>query len=157
MQVWYIRALGAIAGFAVWTVFSIPLFTGRPGIREAWDFPSYWSKAIPLLLLLVVTAGYAGRDIPWKLALSVLDGHFLGVALVKQPMTDFGLLPLSLVLLGVPGRRFHVGGIAGPTAEAAVETWRLIISDRFASTFSAPDKPAPAREPLSALPVIGAD
>jgi hypothetical protein len=32
-----------------------------------------------------------------------LAGHFLGVALVKQPMTDFGLLPFSLVLLGVPG------------------------------------------------------
>jgi hypothetical protein len=103
MQVWYIRALGAIAGFVVWTVFSIPLFTGRTGIREAWDFPSYWSKAIPLLLLLVVAAGYAGRDVPLKLALSVLAGHFLGVVLVKQPTTDFGLLPLSLVLIGLPG------------------------------------------------------
>jgi hypothetical protein len=103
MQVWYIRALAAIAGFAVWTVFSIPLFTGRAGIREAWDFPSYWSKAIPLLLLLVVAAGYVSRDVPWKLALSAVAGHFLGVVLVKQPTTDFGLLPLSLVLLGVPG------------------------------------------------------
>ena len=41
-QAWTIRSLTAIAGFAVWTLFSIPLLTGRAGIREAWDFPAYW-------------------------------------------------------------------------------------------------------------------
>lgn len=103
MQVWTIRSLAAIAGFAVWTLFSIPLFTGRPGIREAWDFPAYWHRGIPLLLLLAVAAGYFGKDVPWKFALSAVAGHFLAVALVKQPTTDFGLLPLSLLLLGLPG------------------------------------------------------
>ena len=103
MKVWYIRALAALAAFAVWTALSIPLFTGRAGIREAWDFPSYWSRGILLLLLLLVAAGWASKDVPWKLALSVLAGHFLGVVLVKQPTTDFGLLPLSLVLIGLPG------------------------------------------------------
>lgn len=71
--------------------------------REAWDFPAYWNKGIPLLLLLVAAAGYVSRDVSWKLALSALAGHFLGVVLVKQPTTDFGLLPLSLVLIGLPG------------------------------------------------------
>jgi hypothetical protein len=33
MQAWSIRALAAIVGFALWTMFSIPLFTGRAGLR----------------------------------------------------------------------------------------------------------------------------
>jgi hypothetical protein len=99
MQVWTIRSLTAIAGFAVWTLFSIPLITGRAGIREAWDSPAYF----PLLLLLAAAAGYFSKDVPWKLALWAVAGHFLGVVLVKQPTTDFGLLPLSLLLLGLPG------------------------------------------------------
>jgi hypothetical protein len=103
MQAWTIRALVAIAGFAAWAMFSIPSLTGRAGIHEAWDFPAYWNKAVPILLLLVAAAGYVGRDVPWKLALSALGGHFLGVVLLKPPATDFGLLPLSLLLIGVPG------------------------------------------------------
>jgi hypothetical protein len=103
MQVWYLRALAALGAFAVWTALSIPLFTGRAGIREAWDSPSYWSRGIPLLLLLLVAAGWASKDVPWKLALSAVAGHFLAVVLVRQPTADFGMLPLSLVLLGVPG------------------------------------------------------
>jgi hypothetical protein len=102
-QVWTIRLLTAIAGFAVWTLFSIPLLTGRAGIREAWDFPAYWHVGIPLLLLLAAAAGCFSKDVPWKLALWAVAGHFLGVVLVKQPTTDFGLLPLSLLLLGLPG------------------------------------------------------
>jgi hypothetical protein len=55
------------------------------------------------LLLLGAGAGCFSRDVPWKLALWAVAGHFLGVVLVKQPTSDFGLLPLSLLLLGVPG------------------------------------------------------
>jgi hypothetical protein len=90
-------------GFALLTMFSIPLFTGRAGLREAWDSPAYWNRGIPILLLLIAAAGYVGKDVPWKLALSALAGHFIGVVLVKQPATDLGLLPLSLLLIGVPG------------------------------------------------------
>jgi hypothetical protein len=103
MQAWTIRALAAIAGFAAWTMFSIPWFTGRAGIHEAWDSPAYWNKAVPVLLLLIAAAGYVGRDVPWKLALSALAGHFLGMVLLKPPATDFGLLPLSMLLIGAPG------------------------------------------------------
>jgi hypothetical protein len=103
MQTRYIRLLAAVAGFAVWTLFSMPWFTGRPGIREAWDFPAYWTRGIPLLLLLALAAGCFSKDVPWKPALWALAGHFLGVLVIKQPTTDFGLLPLSLLLLGLPG------------------------------------------------------
>jgi hypothetical protein len=103
MQSLYIRLLAAVAGFAVWTLFSMPLLTGRSGIHEAWDSPAYWNRAVPLLLLLALAAGWFSRDVPWKLALSAVAGHSLAVALVKQPTTDFGLLPLSLLLLGLPG------------------------------------------------------
>ena len=128
-QVWTIRSLTAIAGFAVWTLFSIPLLTGRAGIREAWDFPAYWHVGIPLLLLLAAAAGYFSKDVPWKLALWAVAGHFLGVVLVKQPTTDFGLLPLSLLLLGIARSwRPHAGGLAGPAGAPVGSTGRLIIS-----------------------------
>ena len=102
-QAWTIRSLTALAGFAVWTLFSLPMVTGRAGIREAWDTSAYWHVGVPLLLLLAAAAGYFSRDVPWKLALWAVAGHFLAVALVKQPTADFGLLPLSLLLLGLPG------------------------------------------------------
>ena len=122
MQAWSTRFVAAMAGFAVWTLFSIPLLTGRAGIREAWDFPGYWTKAIPLLLLLVAAAGYVSRDVPWKLALCALAGHFLGVVLVKQPTADFGLLPLSLLLLGVPGLgAFTLAAWLGQSARQLIE------------------------------------
>jgi hypothetical protein len=102
-QAWTIRSLTAMAGFAVWTLFSIPLLTGRAGIREAWDFPACWHRGIPLLLLLAAARGLFQQGVPWKLALRAVAGHFLGVVPVKQPTTDFGLLPLSLLLPRSPG------------------------------------------------------
>lgn len=103
MQVWVNRLLAAGAGFAIWALFSLPMLTGRSGIREAWDFPAYWTAGIPLLVVAVMAVGYIGDDVPWKLALWTLAGHFLGVVLVKQPTAGFGLLPLSLMFLGLPG------------------------------------------------------
>lgn len=103
MRTWVTRLLVAVACFAVWTLFSLPLMTGRSGIREAWDSPAYWKLGIPLLLLLVAAAGAISEDVPWKLSLSTLAGHFLAMVLIKPPGTDFGLLPLSLLLLGLPG------------------------------------------------------
>jgi hypothetical protein len=103
VRVWVSRLVVAVAGFAVWTLFSMQLFTGRSGIHEAWDFPAYWKIGVPLLLLLVAGVGYLSEDAPRTLALWTLAGHFLGVVLIKQPTTDLGLLPLSLILLGLPG------------------------------------------------------
>src|SRR6476659_10148154 len=103
MQVWVARLLVAVAGFAVWTLFSLPPLTGRPGIREAWDSPAYWKFGIASLLLAVAAVGYFSEDAPWKLAFAALAGHLLAMVLIKPAGTDFGLLPLSLLLVGLPG------------------------------------------------------
>ena len=87
MRTWVTRLVVAAAGFAVWALYSLPLLTGRSGIREAWDSPVYWKMGIPLLLLLVAAAGTISEDVPWKLALSTLAGHFLAVVLIKPPKT----------------------------------------------------------------------
>ncbi len=56
-------ALLAVVGFAVWAVFStLPLLTGAPGIREAWDTNAYWSLGLPVLMLSVAAAGVSARS-----------------------------------------------------------------------------------------------
>jgi hypothetical protein len=93
----------AIEAFAIWAFFSaMPLLSGHARIREAWDTSAYWVIGVPLLVLSLGAAGYASEDKPWKLALWTLAGHFLGVLLVSTRGTDFGLLPLALVLIGLP-------------------------------------------------------
>jgi hypothetical protein len=93
----------AAAGFAVWAVFStLPLFTSGRGIREAWDTESYWLIGVPLLLLSVAAAGFATKEAPWKLALWPIAGHFLAMLIVSKPGTDLGLLPVALIVIGLP-------------------------------------------------------
>lgn len=96
-------ALLAAEAFAIWTAFALPLFTGRAAIREAWDTPAYWEFGVPVLLLSLVAAGYFSKQAPWKLALWTLAGHFLAMWLVNKPGTGLGLLPLTLLFIGVPG------------------------------------------------------
>jgi hypothetical protein len=96
-------ALLAVEGFAVWAVFStLPLLTGAAGIREAWDTNAYWSLGLPVLMLSLAAAGAFAPDSPWKLAAWAVAGHFLGVVLIARSGTGFGLLPLTLVFVGVP-------------------------------------------------------
>ena len=63
-QAWTIRSLTALAGFAVWTLFSLPMVTGRAGIREAWDTSAYWHVGVPLLLLLAAAASSSNSGMP---------------------------------------------------------------------------------------------
>jgi hypothetical protein len=96
-------SLLAAEGFAIWAVFStLPFFTGRPSIREAWDTNAYWSLGIPVLLLSLAVAGAIGKESPWRLAAAAVAGHFVGVFAIVPPGNSLGLLPLTLVLIGVP-------------------------------------------------------
>jgi hypothetical protein len=93
----------AAEGFAVWTLFStLPLLTGAPAIREAWDTNAYWSLGLPVLMLSVAAAGAFAPDSPWKLAAWAVAGYFLGVLLIAKSGTSFALLPLTLVFVGLP-------------------------------------------------------
>jgi hypothetical protein len=101
----WINALGLAAlGFAVWTGFA--LFNGSGRIREAWDTGAYWTFGVPILLLALFAAGAASEPgsgrAAWQLALYAALGHALAAALVVPAGTDFGLLPLTLALVGLP-------------------------------------------------------
>ena len=99
---WIAALVLAAAGFAVWAAFSLPMMTGRPAIREAWDSDSYWTFGLPVLLALVLAAGFAARLSPAILAAFAVGGHFLGIVLIAKPGTDLSLLPLSAAFIGVP-------------------------------------------------------
>lgn len=94
----------ALAGFAVWAVFS--LWPSRPGtalrIREAWDTGQFWTIGVPLLLFAQALAGMLdGAGLKYQ-PLWMLGGLFAAVVLMRPPGGDIGLLPLALVVVGVP-------------------------------------------------------
>jgi len=96
----------ALFGFAVWTAFSV-----LPGlmqssapfrIREAWDTALFWRLGVPSMLLAQAAGGaVAGDRIFWQ-PLWMLVGLFAGVAAVHPGGSDFGMLPLTVILIGIP-------------------------------------------------------
>jgi hypothetical protein len=96
----------ALLGFAVWTAFSV-----LPGlmqssapfrIREAWDTALFWRLGVPLMLLAQAAGGaVAGGRIFWQ-PLWMLGGLFAGVVAAHPSGSDFGMLPLAVILIGMP-------------------------------------------------------
>jgi hypothetical protein len=92
------------AGFAVWAAFSFqPSVDGSLTRREAWDAAPYWEFGVPLLFAAQGMAGAASREPMLQLPVWTLAGHFLGVFAIHRAGTDFALVPLAFVFLGVPG------------------------------------------------------
>ena len=97
-----LRALLFLAGFAVWSLCSF--YPPSPhGIREAWDQSIYWSAAIPLLLVAQCAAGGFLKERLTLQPLWVLAGHGLAMLLIHPMGTDLGLIPLSMMFIGLPG------------------------------------------------------
>lgn len=106
----------AVAGFALWTGFAVvPLFSGGR-IREPWDSGAYWMIGLPALMIAQVIVAALTAAVPWRLAIWGAAGHFLAAVLVVRGGTSLGLLPLTLVVLGVP--MFGALTIAGLIGQA---------------------------------------
>ena len=111
----------ALVGFSVWTAFSV-----LPGlmqssapfrIREAWDTASFWRVGVPLMLLAQAAGGAVAREgIRWQ-PLWLLGGLFAGVVAVHPGGGDFGMLPLAVILIGVPS---YLGLLAAAAVGGAV-------------------------------------
>jgi hypothetical protein len=100
----------AAAGFALWAVFALlPALVDGGRVREAWDTELYWIVGVPLMLLALVAAGWRTQEALWKLALWPIAGHALGMVLIHQPGTSFGLLPLAILLIGIPAFAIFFG------------------------------------------------
>lgn len=96
-------AILAVAGFCLWAVFSLlPVFAGAGRIREGWDTTPYWTIGIPALLALHVLIGALAEVRSSHLPLWAIGGHIVAMALIQRSGADFGLMPLALVLVGLP-------------------------------------------------------
>lgn len=103
---WLPGLLLAVVGFAVWTLFSLwPWLTNSHApfrIREAWDMPLFWQIGVPLMLLAQLGGGLLsdGR-LSWQ-PLGMLGGFLAGIVLVRPAGGDFGMLPVAILLIGLP-------------------------------------------------------
>lgn len=97
----------ALIAFLVWSFFSVlPWLMAPPGrafaIREAWDTEPFWMIGVPVLVLAQAAAGALSGGALARQPLWTLAGHFAGVLLVSKSGSDFGMLPLALVFVGLP-------------------------------------------------------
>jgi hypothetical protein len=111
----------ALVGFAVWTAFSVlPGLTQTSApfrIREAWDTALFWRLGVPLMLLAQAAAGAVARErIVWQPPW-MLGGLFAGVVAVHPGGGDLGMLPLAVILIGVPS---YLGLLAAAAVGRAV-------------------------------------
>jgi hypothetical protein len=96
----------ALVGFSVWTLFSLwPWLTGSAApfrIREAWDTGLFWRVGVPLMLVAQAAGGALTDGKVLVQPVWMLGGLLAGVVLVHPAGSNFGLLPLTVVLVGLP-------------------------------------------------------
>jgi hypothetical protein len=107
----------ALLGFAVWTVFSLwPWLMNSHApfrIREAWDTALFWRVGVPVMLLAQLVGGMlSDGKISWQ-PFGMLGGFLAAIMLIRPAGSDLGMLPVALILIGVPA-------YAGLLAAAAV-------------------------------------
>ena len=118
---WLPGLLLALVGFAVWTVFSLwPWLMNSHApfrIREAWDTPLFWQVGVPVMLLAQLGGGMLsdGR-LSWQ-PLGMLGGFLAAIVLVRPAGGDFGMLPLAMILIGLPA---YAGLLVATAAGRAV-------------------------------------
>jgi hypothetical protein len=96
----------ASVGFSVWTLFSLwPWLTQSAApirIREAWDTGLFWRVGVPLMLLAQAAGGALTGGNLLAQPIWMLGGFFAGLVLVHPAGSDLGLLPLTVILIGLP-------------------------------------------------------
>lgn len=81
-------------GAALWILASV--YSGR---REAWDATAYWAVAYPAAILAPGLLGFFFPERPWRWALALFLGQFLGMCLRNGEIGN--LWPLGLALMAV--------------------------------------------------------
>jgi hypothetical protein len=80
-----------VLGLVLWSATSY--ISGR---AEPWDSSFYWSGSYPLSLLLTGCLGFAFPERTWRWAVAMT---FTQLPILLFAGSDFGLLPLGLILL----------------------------------------------------------
>jgi hypothetical protein len=94
------RAVLFVTGFALWALTStLPL---TDAVHEGWDRPVYWQVGLPVVFAVQVAVAILSKE---KIALAplwVLLGHVIAMLFIARSGTGIGLLPLSVLFVGVP-------------------------------------------------------
>jgi len=118
---WLLPLALALLGFAVWTLFSLwPWLMNSHApfrIREAWDIAPFWQVGVPVMLLAqFVGAMLSDGRISWQ-PLAMLGGLLAGIVLLRPSGSDGGMLPLAMILIGVPA---YLGLLAAAAVGRAI-------------------------------------
>ena len=89
-----------VAGFALWALTSaLPL---TEATREGWDRPVYWQIGLPLVFAVQIVVAIVSKERITLAPLWVLLGHVVAMLFIARADSDFGLLPLAVLFVGVP-------------------------------------------------------
>jgi hypothetical protein len=120
----YVGPVLAVVGFAIWALFSLlPAFTDQTApfrVRQAWDTVPFLEVGIPLMLLAQAAAGAIGSENIFHQPLWMLGGFFVVLLLIHRSGNSFGLLPLTVILIGVPS---HAVLLAATVIGRALARW----------------------------------
>ena len=92
------RILLFVTGFALWALTSaLPL---TEAVAEGWDRPVYWQ--LPLVFAVQIAVAVFSKEKITLAPLWVLLGHVVAMLFVTRAGSGVGLLPLSVLFVGVP-------------------------------------------------------
>jgi hypothetical protein len=88
------------AGFGLWALTSaLPL---GEAVREGGDRPVYWQIGLPAMFATQIAVAILSRERITLAPLWVLLGHTVAMLFVARADASLGLLPLSVLVVGVP-------------------------------------------------------
>ena len=100
MNVIAARIVLFIAGFGLWALTSaLPL---TDAVHEGWDRPVYWQIGLPAVFVVQVVVAIVSKEKITLAPLFVLLGHAVAMLFIARAGTGIGLLPLSVLFVGVP-------------------------------------------------------
>ena len=115
------RAMLFTAGFLLWGMSALIPHSDR--IREGWDNPAYWNIGMPLMLVLQVVAATAAHERLWRAPLWMLSGHALAIVLIHPLGNGLALLPLAIMIIGLPAYAFLFGAaVVGSNLSSLVKS-----------------------------------
>lgn len=89
-----------ITGFALWALTSaLPL---TEAVAEGWDRPVYWQLGLPAVFAVHIAVAMFSTEKITLAPLWVLLGHTVAMLFIARAGAGSGLLPLSILFVGVP-------------------------------------------------------
>jgi hypothetical protein len=99
-------SIAAATGFAIWAGLSIGGGRMLDGdtfiVGEAWDGPAYWTLGLTAYALAAAVGGYIVPQKVWRWPLFIALGQGAAMILLRPPGSDFALVPVALLFVGVP-------------------------------------------------------